>query len=195
MLKKAGAFLRKYILIAAPVAMIALCGMGGIFAYLIADAKAVNTATVGEAVIELNQSGSFPAQPAPGTATSSSNAVTVKNTGSVPVYVRMKFVCSSKALYEHTTLEGLPGDGWNASYSDVIGMNSTYSGGNSMWGYFYYEKPLKPGESTPPLFTGVSIGTGTDDLSLLNYKMDVYAEAVQQGGFTDYELAWRDFVS
>lgn len=56
---------------------------------------------------------------------------------------------------------------------------------------YYYRHILKEGETTAPLFTGVSIDSSRLDDTYLDllpeFKIQVYEESVQSAGFSDYE--------
>ena len=66
-------------------------------------------------------------------------------------------------------------------------------------GYFYYKRPVKPGETTPELFKSVMIMTGDVPETL---DLTVYAESVDSmkitGGaksaYDGYEAAWNSFL-
>ncbi len=66
-------------------------------------------------------------------------------------------------------------------------------------GYYYYVKKLREGESTTPLFTGVSIESARIDPLYgdlyREFQITVYEESVQAGGFEDYRSAWDYYTS
>ena len=68
---------------------------------------------------------------------------------------------------------------------------------NSQDGYYYYRKKISEGEKTTPLCTGFQIDPQKiDDTygdSIKDFEINVYEEAVQAEGFSDYESAWRYF--
>ena len=63
----------------------------------------------------------------------------------------------------------------------------------------HYRHILKEGETTAPLFTGVSIDSSRLDDTYLDllpeFKIQVYEESVQSAGFSDYEKAWEYYGS
>jgi hypothetical protein len=69
---------------------------------------------------------------------------------------------------------------------------------NSQDGYYYYRKKISEGEKTAPLCTGFQIDPQKiDDTyrdSIKDFEINVYEEAVQAEGFSDYESAWRYFL-
>lgn len=56
-------------------------------------------------------------------------------------------------------------------------------------GFYYWQKPLKPGESTGTLFDKVTIRSDVKKEELEAFDLDVYAEAVPCGGLNE-EQAW-----
>ena len=76
-----------------------------------------------------------------------------------------------------------------------VRMSLSYS--NDDIGYYYYRKKISEGEKTTPLCTGFQIDPQKiDDTyrdSIKDFEINVYEEAVQAEGFSDYESAWRYF--
>lgn len=84
-----------------------------------------------------------------------SRIAVVKNTGKEPAWVRVKanLVVGNESYWAGETpysqLEGIDdGTNWTADYEN---------------GYWYYKKILEPGETTPALFTGISMYTDLED--------------------------------
>lgn len=98
--------------------------------------------------------------------------VKIKNEGSVPCYIRVALVFSEPV----ERLEGLDDKNWIKGEDD----------------YYYYKTPVKMGESTTPLFTGIQVGKNMEQQEL---EVSVYEESIQvQKGntvFQDYQEAWK----
>lgn len=81
---------------------------------------------------------------------------------------------------------------------ELLGMDTVNWSYNSQDGYYYYRKKLSEGENTTPLCTGFRIDPEKiDDTykdSIEDFEINVYEEAVQAEGFSDYESAWRFFT-
>lgn len=97
-------------------------------------------------------------------------------------YVRMSLSYSNDDIGRGVKLTGLDTANW------------VY---NSQDGYYYYRKKISEGEKTAPLCTGFQIDPQKiDDTyrdSIKDFEINVYEEAVQAEGFSDYESAWRYF--
>ena len=97
-------------------------------------------------------------------------------------YVRMSLSYSNDDIGRGVNLTGLDTANW------------VY---NSQDGYYYYRKKISEGEKTTPLCTGFQIDPQKiDDTyrdSIKDFEINVYEEAVQAEGFSDYESAWRYF--
>ena len=97
-------------------------------------------------------------------------------------YVRMSLSYSNDDIGRGVKLTGLDTANW---------------GYNSQDGYYYYRKKISEGEKTTPLCTGFQIDPQKiDDTyrdSIKDFEINVYEEAVQAEGFSDYESAWRYF--
>ena len=98
-------------------------------------------------------------------------------------YVRMSLSYSNDDIGRGVKLTGLDTANW------------VY---NSQDGYYYYRKKISEGEKTAPLCTGFQIDPQKiDDTyrdSIKDFEINVYEEAVQAEGFSDYESAWRYFL-
>jgi len=81
---------------------------------------------------------------------------------------------------------------------NVITMNCNLGKAPTQWTkkgeWYYYNKPLEPGETTDPLFKGVTFaGKEMDnDYQNANIKISVKAEAIQYANNTDFDKAWPE---
>ena len=132
--------------------------------------------------------------------------VAVKNTGTVPCYVRVYAGFSDSAVEDVSQLYNP--NGWfdAASYQDnlpdgwafVTPADDAVVGDG---GYYYYTKPLQPGKSTEPLFEKVKT-TFAKAEDVQDYEIIVYAECVQTldkvgaefTGSTPWKSAWKEFL-
>ena len=108
-----------------------------------------------------------------------SNTASGEDGHNVDCYVRIALGYSNSDIGKAVTLKNLDTENW--VYKDD--------------GYYYYKKLLREGESTTPLFTGVSIDSSRVEQSFLDtiseFEIQVYEESVQAEGAEDYEGAWR----
>ncbi len=168
---------RKLTLLTALVLIFSCLGFGTSLAYFTDSKQAQNVFTIGNVDITLTEPSwpkeltpVYPGQILP-------KDPTVTNTGANPCFVRI-------------ALSGL----------DTFGAEGTIrlrTGGNdglgSGWflgkdGLYYYNRPLEPGEATPPLFDSIVIPTGvTRQQEQMVHSLLVSAQAVQaQGAQPDY---------
>lgn len=171
-------------LIAAIVCCIAMVAAGSL-AYFNAQETAKNVITTGALKMALHDETTdgkpFPEDGISGVvpATTVDKKVYVENVGSVDMYVRI-------ALDKVIT----PAKG---SQAELDFSNITLDIDSSKWtekdGYYYYNRALKPGEKTEPLFTKVSFGAelGNDYMDA-KVVIDVDAQAVQSKNNTDSAL-------
>ena len=137
----------------------------------------VNHAVMGFNEIEIEEDYEEPDEIKPGDVVS--KTVKVKSTGNGDCYVRVKAVFSHSLTGDKCSVD------WNTT-------DYTY---HSDDGYWYYNRILHNGETTPALMTKITIGrdipTGIEDLPEI--KMIVYAESVQSKLFADADEAWAFF--
>ena len=97
-----------------------------------------------------------------------SKIVTVKNTGASDAWVRIKV---------DMTIKLANGDKGNP---EVMKLDIKDAFWTEQDGYYYYNKPLKPGETTPPLFTNVTFAPEMgNQFQGSTAHIDVKADAVQ----------------
>ena len=175
---------KRVALIAAIVCCIAMVAAGSL-AYFTAQETAKNVITTGALKMALHDETTdgkpFPEDGISGVvpATTVDKKVYVENVGNVDMYVRI-------ALDKVIT----PAKGTQA---ELDFSNITLDIDSSKWtekdGYYYYNRALKPGEKTEPLFTKVSFGAelGNDYMDA-KVVIDVDAQAVQSKNNTDSAL-------
>lgn len=114
--------------------------------------------------------------------------VSVSNVYSVPCYVRVYVAYSNEDIGAHTSYV-------NLNTTDWVYLSSGENA--SMTGYYYYKHPLKPKETTKPLFEGLTIG---DKLDFSNnggsdtFEVYLYEETVQCDPYDNYYDAWNAFI-
>jgi hypothetical protein len=150
-------------------------GVSSIYAYLTAIDNAFNTITVGSNIIEVNEIFEPPIKLEPGI--SFKKDVKVDNTGISDCYVRIKAVYNDSEMGKYCTL-------------DIDTENFFY---NSEDNYYYYIHKLPSGESTPSLFTTVSISEDVPREEVKNFDILIYAESYPAAKFPNYEAAWRHY--
>lgn len=112
------------------------------------------------------------------TGTVVSKDVKVKNTGTVPCYIRV-FVSPSYSPESFTF--NMQAD---SSLSD---SKAWYKSGD----YYYYKKPVGVGATTSSLFTTVTLNEDMTDWDSSQTEIIVYAECVQSEGFSDCLSAFK----
>ena len=196
---------KKGILIPAAIVLIASAGAGSTAAYFRHIQTVKNVLSVGESTIEITEDYAPPKEMQQGE-NIYKKRVAVKNTGTVPCYVRVYVGFSDSAVEDVSQLYNP--NGWfdTASYQDnlpdgwafVTPADDTVVGDG---GYYYYTKPLQPGKSTEPLFEKVNT-TFAKAEDVQDYEIIVYAECVQTldkdgaefTGSTPWKSAWKEFL-
>ncbi len=177
---------KKILAISLVVSLVAIAALGVTLAYFTADDDAVNTFTVGNIAIELQEpawgtSGSIDADTVyPGEALAKDPKVV--STGTNPCIVRLKVEMPTiPGVTNPVTLENLDTANW-------------YKDGD----YYYYLKPIAtpgtgyptvPDSATTALFTQIRISTAvTNHTSETSYDVKVTAQALQaQGIFSKFK--------
>lgn len=93
----------------------------------------------------------------------------VTNTGMSDCYIRMRYeVTPENEMKDRLVLEGLAGANWVKEGE-----------------WYYYTKPVKPGESTTELFNKVTVDYNETDKPWVDFDIILYQEAVQAEVFVD----------
>ena len=164
---------RKILCLSVLAIMLAILAVGSL-AYFTAEGRARNVITTGSVEIKLNEwSDENKTKPfenlkgvMPGMTVT--KIAEIKNTGKSDAWIRVKIEKTIELKREGTPETGLV----------ELGLNTTE------WtekdGYYYYNKALKPGETTEPIFTNVTFkATMGNEYQNATAKVDVYAQAVQ----------------
>lgn len=131
--------------------------------------------------------------------TTFTKTVQIKNTGTIPSYVRvfcdystydMKKYCSVNTGTEWVPASDLPlhlPEGWTYITNDDPTLGN----------YYYYTKELNPDELTVPLFTEIKMSIPEEDESLITpFDIIVYAESIQirdkHGKLFESNTPWKD---
>ena len=169
-------------------------GVGLTIAYLGRTVEKENTIIVGHGDAEISEEFSEPSVQKM-TNEEIPKEVTVKNTGTVPCFVRVfaEFSDSKAAEAASIYLDGTPvvwkdfkislTNGTLTSDWVFIPLNA-WREPEKLRGYFYYKKILAPGESTAKLFDGVATDFRADEEDsnidrIIPYDMIIYSETVQ----------------
>ena len=87
----------------------------------------------------------------------------VTNTGKSNCYIRMRYeVTPENEMKDRLNIIGLPGANWTKEGE-----------------WYYYTKPVKPGESTTDLFQKVNVDYNEKDKPWVDFDIILYQEAVQ----------------
>lgn len=153
-----------------------VASFGVTYAYLVARDRAVNEFTVGETTIEVVEEFSPPEKLAPGV--TFDKKPSVKNTGNLPCFVRMRADFSTSVAEELCEPLDVDGDHWEYHPED---------------GYYYYVGVLEVGSQTEPLFTKVELRDGILESEVVDFDILVYAESCEQGDRNpeDYTKVWN----
>lgn len=158
-------------------------GAKGTLAYLTASFSVTNTFTVGTTdleIIEENFTGYL------------KSGVSIKNNGTIPVYVRAKEVVYWEDEHENVLLE----QPLRATSEDAQGdywMTGAVDGGTENWhrgndGFIYYMIPVLPGETTTDLIDYcIDKKTYNDGRTLV---VDVAAQSIQAAPADVVETSW-----
>ncbi len=165
---------RRVLILSALAMLVALCAAGSL-AYFTAEGRAHNVITTGGVDIAVQEwADEDKTQPfedvtgvMPGTTVT--KIAEVKNTGAADAWVRVQVTKCIQRDGEHFPDDGLVTLDYNTT-DWIQGAD----------GYFYYNKALKPGEVTEPIFTNVAFsGTMDNAYQSAEVMVDVAAQAVQ----------------
>ena len=167
------------------VSLVALFVLGGTLAWFTADAKEPNMFTTGTVDIEIDEKLEDPNDWAPGI--TKKKEVSVKNLGSLPVFVRVQLT----PVWGSMNGEDF-GEDEELSIDNVI-FNVNREDWVESGDWYYYKGVLEPEGETPLLLYSVTLdGSLTDnDYQGKTLKIYVNAEAVQAAPIDAALQAWE----
>lgn len=157
------------------VVVVVVALTSGITAYLTDGDSADNNLSIGGNRVEIVEEFTPPEELLPGVVIPKN--VMVTNVGPSDCYVRVMAVFSNGDMKQYCEVD------WNTS-NWVL---------NSTDGYWYYTKPIATGESTPSLFTTITIDDSAPADAIVEFDMIVYAESYQSAGSNSYTEAWANY--
>ena len=153
--------------------MLGAAAGSGTYSYL-SDSKGIkNEFVIGANTIEIAEEFQQPDELAPGT--TFNKYPKIRNTGSVPCYVRMLAEFSDSDIANMAKMN-FESSKWSEKQAD---------------GYYYYSEILMPGETTEALFTTVTILQSADETKLDDFDIIIYGESVQSEGYSSGSEAWN----
>lgn len=186
-------------------AMICLTAVGGTAALFRAKSIINNQLSVGYNTITIKEDFTPPKEMNTGENTYKKN-VEVKNTGTVPCYVRVYVAFSDSNVAGVSELSPDGSSFFSAeSYADHLPEHWTYieePDDAELGGYYYYTEPVAAGKTTDALFEKVKT-TFQTAADVQDYEIIVYAESVQTAdkdgaeftGSDPWKQAWTEFLS
>lgn len=192
--------MKQKVLMAALVLLLAFSAVCGTMAYFTTQGTATNVITAGNlsaviheyADVEMtkpfeNLKGVMPGDAA-------IKVVTVENTGDNDAWVRLSVTKSYKLAAERVAVLGADDVASREVELIHLDINSDYWTEKDGW--YYYNEILKPGQTTEPLFTSVTLDPSLSNVwQNAEFGIDVHMEAVQvaNNGATALEAAgWPD---
>lgn len=144
------------------------------FAYMQDKDTETNHHTIGSNESEILQTASKPLNLNKGNTISYS--CKVRNTGTVPCYVRVMLVPSSNPdAFKFNTI----------SCDSDINSSAKWYHEEGVDNYYYYKQPLQPGESTPDLLNNISLLESMSEELPDNCKIFSYEETHQSEGYSN----------
>ena len=159
---------KKILLLLIAILLNLTCFTGVLFvsAYLVSNDKIVNSVSVGNSSIKINEEFESPDSLSPGQVVP--KKVRIKNTGINPCRVRVMTAFSDSEAQKNIKIE-YDTDHWRLEDD----------------GYWYYLSTLAPEEETTELFSEVAVLQSADVNKLKGFEIIVYGECVNEesGGF------------
>lgn len=195
---------KKYIKLAVIAACLFSLCIGSTFAYLTYRQTIVNTFTVGHNEITVTEDYEPPKEMQAGDNRYKKN-VQVKNTGTVPCFIRVYVAFSDGDIEKTSKLSPNGTDYYPASeYGNHLPDGWAFIPENTdqeLGGYYYYTKPVESGQKTTALFQKVNTHFETAE-DVKPYEIFVYAESVQTrdkdgaefSGADQWKSAWTEFL-
>ncbi len=181
---------RTIIIVCSAVLAIALLSIGITYAYLGTNEEKKNKVMVGRDTVSITES--FPEVSEQSMENKHTKEVQIKNTGSVPCYVRVYAEFSDSRIAEKAKVDGcnLKDTAWSEFKTALSDENNSskwvYVKTGNLAGYFYYKDRVMSGDSTSELIKKVKVDyrdpNDTNDSNIDKiqpYEMIVYTETVQ----------------
>jgi len=172
--------------------LIAVTSMNKTGAYMTAKAdRMVNTATIAldseSKIIEDFD----PPTPKNDPTITYKKAVKIENSGQVGEYVRVKLSFSDRTVESKTSFSSNGSTFYSvADYKNHLPSGWVY---NDKDGFYYYNKVLESGKSTPNLMSHVRTNFGTM-AEMVSYDLTVFNESVPSFAGTNYTQAWENYL-
>lgn len=164
----------KPIVFAVIVALILVVSCTGILAYMTATDERDNEWRIGYVDVIPEEDYKPISELTPGA--SFTKDVKATNQGACNAYVRIKVVFSNKDMEDLCTLD------YNIT-DFTLGDD----------GYWYYTEVLETFNSTPSLFTTVTLSSSASQDDFEDFDIQIYVEGYQADEFDTYEEAWEHF--
>lgn len=149
--------------------------IGNAVAYMSDGDTAINHITVGGNRVEIVETFNPPSELLPGI--SFQKDVKVENVGPSDCYVRIKAVYTDSDMGKYCSVD----------------FNTADYEYNATDGFYYYKQILKSGESTPSLFTTVTLSNEISTAEIKDFDILIYTESYQSAGFNEYDKAWAHY--
>lgn len=170
----------KYLWVGVLVALLLLCVAAATTAFTTRSATADNVLTFGSLQLELQQFTLSAGQEIPYTG---QDPVNITASSQVSRIVRIKNVCDHP-MYVRVALrmQGTRGDGTPLDMTGLVDYRLNTTDWTGRDGWYYYTKPLEPGQTTPDLLTAIEfesnavLAQGGAGCSM---DLDINAQAVQ----------------
>ena len=166
--------MKKIVKIALLLCAVILCtlSINNIVAYLSDTETKINELTIGSVEIEILEDFEPPKELVPDM--EFKKDVKITNTGESDCYIRIKAVYTDSVMGDHCSL-------------DIDTENFVY---NTEDNFYYYIHKLPVGETTPSLFTTVTIDNTITQAEIKNFDILIYAESYESSHFDNYDDAW-----
>ncbi len=157
--------------------------VSGTAAYLADGDSAVNIVSVGGVNTSIEEETDIPPEVGPGD--TFQKEVRIRNAGPNTCFARVKILFSDSDMEKICTID------WNTT-------EWQYSAADD---FYYYYRPLEPGETTEALMTAVTVSEDAEADQIMDFSIFVYHESYQAEGYEepdeegrwDYAAAWEEY--
>ncbi len=168
---------------AACAGVLLIHSVSGTAAYLADGDRAENVLSIGGVRTTIEEETDIPPEITPGD--TFQKEVRIRNTGPNTCFARVKVLFSDSDMEEICAVD------WNTE-------EWVYSSSD---GFYYYDRPLEPGDVTEALMTAVTVSEAAEEDKIVDFSIFVYQESVQAAGFEEpdeggnwnYEGAWEKY--